>query len=115
CANIAGLLISRGRTRQKEIATRLAIGAGRLRLVRQLFIESLLIAAAGGLAGIVFAYSLNPLMPSLLRDLGQVPASNAIPAGLGRVNLLVTPDWRVLTASVVVTVVTGILFGLAPA
>src|SRR5262249_7478365 len=82
CANIAGLLVSRGRARQKEIATRLAIGAGRARLIRQLFFESLLIAVAGGAAGIMFAFALNPLLPALLRDLGQIPASNAIPAGL---------------------------------
>jgi predicted permease len=95
CANIAGLLLSRGRQRQQEIATRLAIGAARARVFRQVLIESVLIAGAGGILGILLSYAMTPMLPVLLRNLGQVQASAAIPAGLGRLALSVTPDWRV--------------------
>ncbi|MFN7976540.1 MAG: ABC transporter permease [Vicinamibacterales bacterium] len=103
CANVANLLIARGFMRQKEIAVRLSIGASRGQLVRQLLVESLLLAALGGAAGIVVAIGLTRAL------LAFIPIEGA--------PLLVspTPDARVLTFTFVLTMVTGIVFGLLPA
>ncbi len=103
CANVANLLIARGFMRQKEIAVRLSIGASRGQLVRQLLVESLLLAALGGAAGIVVAVGLTRAL------LAFIPIEGA--------PLLVspTPDARVLTFTFVLTMVTGIVFGLLPA
>jgi macrolide transport system ATP-binding/permease protein len=103
CANVAGLLLSRARARSREIAVRLAIGAGRGSLVRQLLLENLLVAVAGGLGGVAIAYAgaefFNTFpMPS---DLPFV-FSAAI-------------DGRVLLFTLVVSLVSTLLFGLAPA
>ena len=103
CANVANLLIARGFMRQKEIAVRLSIGASRGQLVRQLLVESLLLAALGGVAGIVVAVGLTKAL------LAFIPIEGA--------PLLVTPtpDARVLTFTFVLTMATGIVFGLLPA
>jgi predicted permease len=95
CANIANLLLSRAAARQKEIAVRLSIGATRMRLVRQLLTESVMLAFAGGLLGLLVAYWGRQLLPT---QVGRAPL-----------------DWRVLLFVSVVALVTGILFGLAPA
>jgi predicted permease len=103
CANLASLLVARGEARQREIALRLALGAGRWRLVRQLVAESLLLAVVGGAAGIVLAsWSLNLIV-------------RAIPEDPGTSGLTPQLDYRVLIFAAVISIFTGILFGLAPA
>jgi len=103
CANLAGLLVARGEARQREVALRLTLGAGRARLVRQLLTESVLIGVAGGAAGIALAsWCLNAMV-------------GAIPPGQGIVGLASSIDLRVLAFGIVLTLGTSILFGLAPA
>ena len=103
CANVANLLLARAAVRGREMAIRLAIGAARRRLVRQLLTESILLAGLGALAGALFArWGTSMLVASLSR--GQAPVS-----------LDLTLDGRVLAFTLVVAVATGILFGLAPA
>jgi len=103
CANLAGLLIARGEARQREIAVRLALGAGRARLIRQLLTESLLIGIAGGAAGIALAsWCLNAMV-------------GAIPPDQGLAGLAGSLDVRVLLFAVALAILTSIIFGLAPA
>ncbi|MFN2398636.1 MAG: ADOP family duplicated permease [Gemmatimonadaceae bacterium] len=102
CANVASLLLARTLRRQHELAVRAALGAGRSRIVRQLLTESLLIAAAGGIAGVLLANWL----------LGAIRA--LAPATLPRVDeLSVSP--AVLAFGLVVTITTAVLFGVLPA
>ena len=101
CANVASLLLARSTIRQKEIALRASLGASRLRLVRQLLTESLLLALAGGILGIVLAYAGVLLLPRLSPD--NLPR-------LGEVAI----DGRVLAYTFAVSIVTGVIFGIAP-
>lgn len=105
CANIGGLLFARGRARQLELATRLALGASRGRVVQQLLTESLLLSAIGGAAGIMTSLAFAPVLPRMLSALGGVDA----------VGISTAPDIRVLTFAVVLSGVCGVLFGLLPA
>ncbi len=102
CGNIANLLLARTRERQREIAVRSALGAGRKRIVRQLLAESLVLSAAGGIAGCVLALVCTPAMLSLIGD--SVP--RATDAGV---------DMRVLSFAVVVSFAAGMIFGIVPA
>jgi putative ABC transport system permease protein len=102
CANVANLLRARAAGRTKEVAIRMALGAGRGRLIRQFLTESVILAMAGGLAGLLFAAWGTGLLVQLAAS--QIPRSWEI--GL---------DWRVFSFLVMVCVVTGIAFGLAPA
>jgi predicted permease len=103
CANVATLLLARARARQKEIGVRLAIGASRFRVVRQLLTESVLLSAAGGALGLLFAHW---GAPALLEQ---------ITGGYRQATLDVAPDATVLAFAAAVSLATGILFGLAPA
>jgi predicted permease len=104
CANVANLLLSRAAGRQKEIGLRLALGASRWRLIRQLLTESVLLSVLGGLFGIVFAVWIkNGLLA--VTDWG----------GRGMSALEPRLDWRVLGFTLGLSLLTGIVFGLAPA
>jgi predicted permease len=103
CANVANLLLARAAARQREMAIRTALGATRRQIVRQLLVESLLLAVAGGVAGVVLSAVLGRAL------LGLLPFD---PANLA---LVTTPDLRILSFTIAVTLVTAIAFGLVPA
>jgi putative ABC transport system permease protein len=102
CANIANLLLARAQSRQKEMAIRAAMGAGRWRIARQLLTESILLALIGGTLGMLIAQWGIKLILYISPD--AIPRSREI--GL---------DWRVLAFTIGLSVITGVLFGLVPA
>jgi putative ABC transport system permease protein len=102
CGNIANLLLARTRERQREIAVRSAMGAGRARIVRQLLAESLVLSAVGGIAGCGLALVCTPAILTLIGD--SVP--RATDAGV---------DPRVLSFAVIVSFAAGLIFGIVPA
>jgi putative ABC transport system permease protein len=106
CANVANLLLARAVSREKELAIRGALGAGRLRLARQLLTECLLLAMAGSAAGLLLASWLTAL-------LGSLSSTNTL-GEMGRV-AAITIDLRVLGFTLLITLVTGLLFGFLPA
>jgi predicted permease len=103
CVNIANLLLARGMQRQRETSVRLAMGAGRARILRQMLVESLMLAGLGGLAGLAFAFLGRNILPSFLNN----PWS-------GR-RLDIPFAWNVFAFAAAITLATGLLFGLGPA
>jgi len=103
CANIANLLLARGTARSREFAMRMAIGASRSRIVRQLLTESLVLALAGAAVGLACAWKASRLLLVMASSSPQVADMN------------VSPDLRVLGFTLVLTVFTALLFGMAPA
>lgn len=103
CANLAGLLLARAASRQREIATRLAIGASRIRLFRQFITESVLLSVLGGLLGLV------------LSVLGQRVLLNLVAGAVKRISVDLRPDLSVLLFTGAISLITGLLFGLVPA
>jgi putative ABC transport system permease protein len=102
CANVANLLLVRGAARQKEIAIRTAIGAGRTRIVRQMLVESLVLSLAGGALGVALAYaSIEPIQTLSAQSLPRVAD--------------IFIDTGVLGFALLVSFVTGVVFGVAPA
>ena len=103
CANLANLMLARATVREREMAVRLAIGAGRARLIRQLLAESFLLAAVGAAAGALLAQMLSRYLLSFLATQGNP------------LFLQLRPDWRLLAFTTAVAVITCVLFGLTPA
>jgi len=103
CANLASLLVARGEARQREIAVRLAVGAARWRLVRQLFTENLLLAILGGAAGVLFAvWTLAFLVQTMQESIGVLGLEKQL-------------DGRILAFAIALSLLTALLFGLLPA
>lgn len=103
CANIANLLLARATTRGREIAVRMAVGAGRLRLIRQMLTESVLMAFIGGALGVLFAWWASDVLLAM------------VSTGHSPLRLEVTPDARVLVFTFLVCCLTAALFGAFPA
>jgi len=103
CVNLANLLLARATERRKELAIRLAVGASRRRIVRQLVTESVLLSLAGGLGGLLLAVWINGLVASI-----KLPTDIALVFDLH-------VDWRVLVFALIVSLATGIVFSLLPA
>ena len=103
CANLANLLLARGAGRQREMSVRIALGASRLRVMRQVLTESLVLAFLGGVAGLALGYWGRHLIPNLFENSWSAPSME------------IQFDWRVFGFAFFITLLTGILFGLAPA
>ena len=103
CANVANLFLARASARRREMAVRLSIGAGRLRIVRQLLTESIVLASLGGLVGVLVGIWGMRFLTLLLAN------------GRTKFTVHAEMNWRVLMATAALSLVTGVLFGLAPA
>jgi predicted permease len=103
CANIANLMLARTSFRQREMSVRMALGADRSRILRQVLTESLLISAIGGLAGLFLGYVTRNLIPWLMQT------------GWDGGEMSVGFDWRVFGFTCAITLITGVVFGIAPA
>jgi predicted permease len=102
CANLANLLLARASSRQREMSVRLALGAGRSRILRQMFTESLLLSLAGGLAGLVLGYLGRNAIPRLLSSSWETTTNSHF-------------GWKIFGFTAAISIITGLLFGLAPA
>ena len=104
CANLANLLLARASVRQREVAIRLAIGAGRARIVRQLLVESVLLSAGGAILGLGMAFWADSFLLAAY-----------LPADSGNLTISAVPDLRILGFTFAVMLVTALIFGLVPA
>ncbi len=102
CANIANLLSARASARSREVAVRLAIGAGRGRVVRQFLTESLVLAAAGAVGGLLFSFWATRFLADILSTADSP------------IRLDLNPDWRVLLFTTAAAIASGVLFGIGP-
>ena len=110
CANIAGLLVARGSARERELATRMALGASRWRVIRQLVTESVVLSIAGGIFGLCAAYAMSGMTTRLV--------SQFMPTLFGADRTLTVTsalDWRVMLAGGLLTLLAGMMFGSLPA
>lgn len=103
CANLANLLLARAGARRRETSTRLALGAGRGRILRQMLTESLLLSLMGGAGGLLLAWAMRNALPRLLSNAWAPPAFSA------------KFSWSIFGFAVAVSILTGIVFGLVPA
>ncbi|MFC5863937.1 ADOP family duplicated permease [Acidicapsa dinghuensis] len=103
CANIANLMLARGTQRQREMAIRLSLGAGRIRLARQMIVESVLLAVIGGAGGLLIGYVGSNIIPKLTGNAWE------------RSEFHVHFDWGVFVFTALITLCTGLIFGLFPA
>src|ERR1017187_4097602 len=103
CANLANLTLARGITREREVAIRAALGAGRMRLVRQFLTESLLLSVGGGVIGLFLAYA------------GLVSMKMTMPENILPPNVRVEMDGRILLFILALSLLTGLIFGIVPA
>ena len=103
CANIASLLLARSAARQREISVRLALGAGRARVLRQVLTESLLLSGLGGAAGLLLSFLGRNALPALVSNPWEQNQFNS------------DFDWKIFGFTAAVTLATGLLFGIAPA
>jgi predicted lysophospholipase L1 biosynthesis ABC-type transport system permease subunit len=105
CANVAGLLLARAAGRLKEVGIRISLGASRGRIVRQMLVESVLLAALGGVVGVAAAIWAGQALMAV-----GMPSQIPVPLSLD-----LHPDLRVLAFTLAITLITGVVFGLAPA
>jgi hypothetical protein len=103
CANLGNLLLARASSRQREMSVRLALGAGRARILRQMLTESLVLSFAGGVVGLILGYAGRNVIPHLFSTSWRPSIANS------------NFDWVIFTFAMAISILSGLLFGMAPA